>query len=183
MPKGLRLAQILQQNFRNNHINRQLVRGRYRGVMEVSMLNSAHRSIEYGDEELSQRFGGRLRVVSKQAVTVWFNQDRIDRLLASYIGTLEGCELIYAIDTSGRQVSSNIHPNAIDGSAYGQDLSQRPYSLSLSVLNNVASHGAFACDAYVSNATQSPCITLMHGATSGSSLLGFVAVDFYPGDE
>ena len=147
------------------------------------MLNSVCRSVEYGDEALSQRFGGRLRVVSKQAVTVWFNHDRIDHLLASYVGTLEGCELIYAIDASGRQVSSNIHPNAIDIGAYGQDLSQRPYTLSLSFLNNVASHGAFACGAYVSQATQSPCVTLMHGVASGPSLLGFIAADFYPGDE
>jgi len=147
------------------------------------MLNSVCRSVEYGNEALSQRFGGRLRVVSKQAVTVWFNHDRIDRLLASYVGTLEGCELIYAIDASGRQVSSNVHPNAIDIGAYGQDLSQRPYTLSLSFLNNVASHGAFACGAYVSQATQSPCVTLMHGVASGPSLLGFVAADFYPGDE
>lgn len=147
------------------------------------MLDSVRTSVEFGDEALTQRFGGRLRVVSKQAVTVWFNHDRIDRLLASYIATLEGCELIYAIDASGRQISSNIYPNTIDTGAYGQDLSRRPYALSLSVLNNVASQGAFACDTYVSQATQIPCVTLMHGVVSESSLLGFVAADFYPGGE
>ncbi len=147
------------------------------------MLNSVRTSTEFGDEALTRRFGGRLRVVSKQAVTVWSDHDRIDRLLASYIATLEGCELIYAIDASGRQVSSNILPDAIDTNAYGQDLSQRPYALSLSFLNNVASQGAFACDAYLSQATQTPCITLMHSVTSESSLLGFIAADFYPGDK
>ncbi len=147
------------------------------------MLDSVRTSIEFGDEALARQFGGRLRVVSKQAVTVWFNHDRIDRLLASYIATLEDCELIYAIDASGRQVSSNILPDTIDTSAYGQDLSQRPYALSLAFLNNVASHGAFACDAYLSQATQSPCVTLMHGVASEDSLLGFIAADFYPGGE
>lgn len=147
------------------------------------MLDSVRTSIEFGDEALTQRYGGRLRVIAKQAVTVWFNQDRLDRLLASYIATLEGCELIYAIDASGRQVSSNILSDAIDTGAYGQDLSQRPYALSLSFLNNVASQGAFACDAYLSQATQSQCVTLMHGVASEDSLLGFIAADFYPGDE
>ncbi len=147
------------------------------------MLDSVRTSIEFGDVALTRQFGGRLRVVAKQAVTVWFNHDRLDRLLASYIATLEGCELIYAIDASGRQVSSNVLPDAIDTGAYGQDLSQRPYALSLSFLNNVASQGAFACDAYLSQATQSQCVTLMHGVASEDSLLGFIAADFYPGDE
>ena len=54
-------------------------------------------------------------------MTVWFNRDRRDGLLASYIGVLDGCELIYAIDEGGRQVSSNIHVDSIDVSAYGQN--------------------------------------------------------------
>ncbi len=147
------------------------------------MLDPVRTSVEFGDEALAQRFGGRLRVISKQAVDVWLDHDRIDRLLASYITTLEGCELLYAIDASGRQVSSNILPNAIDTGAYGQDLSQRPYALSLSFLNNVASRGAFACDTYLNQGTQTPCVTLMHGVISESSLLGYVAADFYPGHE
>jgi len=131
-------------------------------------------------ESLSERFGGRLRVIAKQSVTYWFNQDRLDKLLAQYIGALEGCELLYAIDASGRQVSSNVYPTSIDTGANGQDLSQRPYSVSLSVLSNIARQSAFACDAYISHATSRPCITLMYGVTSESSLMGFVAADFYP---
>jgi len=134
-------------------------------------------------EALSQQFDGRLRVIAKQSVTYWFSRDKLDRLLAGYIGSLEGCELLYAIDQSGLQVSSNIHSTSIDGSAFGQDLSERPYAIRLSVLKNVAAHGAFACDAYVSQTTQRPCITIMYGATSGDSLMGFIAADFYPPED
>lgn len=147
---------------------------------EANMQDSPRDPDERTHEALSQRFGGRLRVVAMQAVTYWFNQDRLDKLLAQYIGSLEGCELIYAIDKSGRQISSNIYSTSIDSSAYGQDLSQRPYAVSLSVLSNVARHRAFACDAYVSQATRRPCVTVLYGVTSKASLMGFIAADFYP---
>jgi hypothetical protein len=147
---------------------------------ETTMVMPMQVRIEQDPEGLSQRFESRLRVIAKQSVTVWFNRDRLDRLLAQYIGVLEGCELLYAIDEGGRQVSSNIHASSINRDAYGQDLSRRPYTVSLSVLKNAAFHGAFWCDPYVSQVTRRECITVMYGVTSGESLLGFIAADFYP---
>jgi hypothetical protein len=147
------------------------------------MHGSPQQTAARNHEVLSQRFNDRLRVIAKQSVTYWFFRDKLDKLLAEYVGTLEGCELIYAIDQSGRQVSSNIHTDSIDTSAFGQDLSNRPYAVSLSVLRNVAIHGAFAGDAYISQATQRPCVTVMYGVTSGDSLMGFIAADFYPAAE
>lgn len=131
---------------------------------------------------LSKRLEGRMRVIAKQSVTVWFNRDRLDRLLAAYVSQLDDCELLYAIDENGRQVSSNIHAQSIDVGACGQDLSQRPYVIRLSVLNNVAAYGAFACGAYTSQATQRPCVTVMYGVTAGESLLGFIAADIHVHD-
>ena len=144
------------------------------------MQELSRKPAEQNHEALSRNFDGRLRVIAKLSVTYWFNQDRLDKLLGQYVGSLEGCELIYAIDEGGRQISSNISSTSTDSSAYGQDLSQRPYAVSLSVLGNVARHGAFACDTYVSHTTQRPCVTVMHVVTSGSSLMGFIAADFYP---
>jgi hypothetical protein len=151
--------------------------------MHPAMLSVMQPKTQQDHEALSQQFDGRLRVIAKQSVTYWFSREKLDRLLAGYIGSLEGCELIYAIDQSGLQVSSNVHSTTIDSSAFGQDLSERPYAIKLSVLKNVAAHGAFACDAYVSQATQRPCITVMYGATSGDSLMGFIAADFYPAEQ
>lgn len=131
-------------------------------------------------EKFSERFDGRLRIIAKSSVPVWFIRERLDRLLADRMTSLEGCELLYAIDIDGRQVSSNVLPESIDQGAYGQDLSSRPYTVRLSVLHNAIYGGAFACDAYVSRVTHRPCVTVMHGVTSGSSLLGFIAADFYP---
>ena len=142
----------------------------------------ARRTSERVRQDLSQRFDGRLRVIARRSVTYWFDRARLDNLLANYVSSLEGCQLVYAIDQSGQQVSSNVSADAIDSGAFGQDLSRRPYAVSLSVLRNVAFHGAFACDTYVSQATQRPCVTVMYGVTCGASLMGFIAADFYPSD-
>lgn len=131
-------------------------------------------------EILRRRFDGRLRVIAMQSIRYWFNQDRLDRMLAQYINTLEGCELIYAIDRSGRQVSSNIFPGRIDAGAFGQDLSDRPCAINVSDLRDIARRGAFACDAYLSKATRRPCVTVMYAVMSESSLMGFIAADFHP---
>lgn len=143
------------------------------------MSESARLYVAEQKSTLSNRLDGRMRVIAKQSVTVWFSRDRLDKLLAGYISQLENCELLYAIDESGRQVSSNIHLDAIDTSAYGQDLSQRPYAISLAVLNNVAGHGAFACGAYTSQVTQRECVTVMYGVSSAASLMGYIAADIH----
>jgi hypothetical protein len=164
------------------HPNRSLAAHRYETV-EATMNTPARKYVAHESSTLSKRLEGRLRVIAKQSVTVWFNRDRLDRLLAEYVSSLDDCELLYAIDESGRQVSSNIYTNTIDGSAYGQDLSQRPYAISLSVLNSVAEQSAFSCGAYTSQATQRLCATVMYGVTSGASLMGYIAADIHLASE
>jgi hypothetical protein len=97
--------------------------------------------------------------------------------VAGGIGSLEACELLYAINADGRRVSGNAHAHSLDPSAYGQDLLRRPYAVSLSVLNNAAVRSAFLCDAYISRVTTRPCVTVLIGVTSGASLIGYIAAD------
>lgn len=140
-------------------------------------------TFEEHHEVIGHEFERRLRVIARQSVAFWFNRDRLDSLLASYVGVLDDCELLYAIDASGRQVSSNILADSIDISAYGQDLSARPYSVSLRVLQDPLKHGAFACRRYTSQASLRPCVTVMYGVSAGASLLGYVAADIQVPDE
>lgn len=141
------------------------------------MLALADNSFDDEHELIGQQYNDRLRVIARQSVTVWFNRDRLDTLLASYIGVLDDCELLYAIDVDGRQISSNIHQKSIDVSAHGQDLSQRPYSISLKVLKDPLDHGAFACRSYISKTTQNPCVTVLYPVSTGATLLGYIAAD------
>ncbi|MGB5324576.1 MAG: hypothetical protein WBN40_04015 [Pseudomonadales bacterium] len=145
--------------------------------MQASLLPSAEEVEFFDGIKLSRQFESRLRVIARQATTVWFNCDRLDRLLAQYVGILENCELIYAIGADGKQLSSNISIHSIDVSAYGQNLSNRPYTVSLSVLNNPAEQGAFACRIYTSQVSLHPCATILYAVTSGSTLLGYIATD------
>jgi len=144
------------------------------------MISSLRDSIEQDYEVLCRRFDTPMRLIARRSIRVWFNRGRLDQLLNENLGVCPHCELIYALDTDGRQVSSNIRAGSADPNAYGQDLSQRPYSVSLSVLNNAAFRGAFLCDAYISQVTGRPCVTVMYGVTSGQSILGFIAADLDP---
>lgn len=141
------------------------------------MTDRPEDSVERDYEALCRRFDAPLRAIAKQATRVWFNRDRLDHVLSEKVHICPNCDLIYAINSEGRQVSSNIYADHIDQSAYGQDLSRRPYAVRLSVLNNPAFRGTFICDAYISHITQRPCVTVMCGITSGASTLGFIAAD------
>lgn len=141
--------------------------------MNGSLQNSVHDD----HDALSSLLDAPLRAIARRALRVWFNRERLDQMLSESIGECPHCELIYAIGPDGRQLSSNVYERKIDTGAYGQDLSRRPYSVTLSVLNNAAYLGAFVCDTYISQVTLRPCMTVMCAVTSGPTVLGFVAAD------
>lgn len=144
------------------------------------MITNLAETDDIGYDALIRCYDTPLRLIARRSVRVWFNQGRLDQVLVENVGACPHCELLYAIDSDGRQVSSNIRPGTLDVAAYGQDLSRRPYAVSLAVLNNAPFQGAFVCDAYISQATGRPCVTVMYGVTSGQSVLGYLAADCDP---
>jgi len=141
------------------------------------MSNSLTDTVQHDDKALCAYFDAPLRELSRRVVRVWFNHERLDEALSKTLQPRLQYDLIYAIDTDGRQISSNVYKDSIDPGAYGQDLSQRPYSVPTAVLNNAAFRGVFVCDAYVSQVTERPCVTVLYGITSGPATLGFIAAD------
>lgn len=144
------------------------------------MAESLRETVHKQTDELRALFHAPLRSIAKRAVRVWFNRERLDGVLSEVIRECFQCDLLYAIDTDGRQVSSNIHERSIDPGAYGQNLSLRPYLITMPLLNNAAFQGAFLCDVYTSQVTRRPCLTVMCGVTSGPTTLGFIAADLDP---
>lgn len=142
------------------------------------MIETLREIVHRQREALQVLFDAPLRALSRRAMRVWFNQQRLDLVMSEGIGELPHCDLIYAIDMSGVQVSSNIHRHSTGTCAYGQDLSRRPYLITMPLLTNTAFQGTFLCDVYISQVTRRPCLTVMCGVTSGTNTLGFIAADF-----
>ena len=141
------------------------------------MTGSLQDSIRDDHEALSALLDQPLRTIARRALKVWFYRERLDQMLVASISECPHCKLLYAIDPNGRQLSSNVYAGTIDEGTCGQDLSQRPYSVTLSVLNNAAYQGTFVCDTYISQVTLRPCVTVMCAVTSGPTVLGFIAAD------
>jgi hypothetical protein len=141
------------------------------------MIELIRKTVYRKQEALVNRFHAPMRVLARRAVRVWFNRGRLDQLLWESFPGFAGCDMIYAIDTRGIQVSSNVCEAAIDRAAYRQDLSDRPYHITIPHLNNAAFQGAFLCEVYVSRLTQCPCVTILRGVTVGTAILGFIAAD------
>lgn len=144
--------------------------------MTASLRETVHKQ----QDALRTLYHAPLRAIARRAVRVWFNRERLDRVLLEAMGDVLQCDLLYAIDTTGQQVSSNVYEHCVDVTAYQQDLSVRPYVVTLPQLHHAAFQGAFLCDVYTSRVTRRPCVTLMCGVTSGPSTLGFIAGDLDP---
>ena len=142
------------------------------------MIEMFQETVNRQREALRVLFDAPLRSLARCVRRFWFNRERLDEVLSAEIGGLPYCDLVYAINTSGVQVSSNIHRESTALCAYGQDLSRRPYLVTMPLLDNTAFRGVFLCDVYISQLTRRPCLTVMCGVTSGSDTLGYVAADF-----
>jgi hypothetical protein len=109
-----------------------------------------------------------------QCATSWHDRDRLDEILRAALADMPVCRLIYAIDTNGSQISSNVGRHGIDRDKYGQNLAHRPYLSSATPYK-----GFLLSDVYLCPPERRSCITAVQPVTDGSSELGFIAADFY----
>ncbi len=103
----------------------------------------------------------------------WNDSDKLDILLQKNIPLLPHCHLIYAVDTDGRLLSSNINADNVDSSWRGADLSDRPY-----LKTSLPYQGYTISQVYISRQTMKFCISAMHPVRNGMTVLGFIAADF-----
>ena len=107
----------------------------------------------------------------------WDDRLRLDDALKQYLVDKpeHHCRLLYVIDKSGVQYSSNISDVIIDDAIIGQDLSDRPY---LQNIKTAESSGVILSDVYIDKQTRRPCITALYMVRNDDELLGYVAADF-----
>ena len=107
----------------------------------------------------------------------WNDRISLDNALKQYLidKPEHHCRLLYVIDKSGVQYSSNISDVIIDDVIIGQDLSDRPYLQNIKTGEN---SGVILSDVYIDKQTRRPCITALYMVRDGNDLLGYVAADF-----
>ncbi|HYA39112.1 MAG TPA: hypothetical protein VEI74_12670, partial [Candidatus Methylomirabilis sp.] len=133
-----------------------------------------HETIKAQRAVLMGRLAAPMAALAQRCAASWRERDRLDEILAEALAHMPVCQLIYAIDPNGIQVSSNVGRQAIESGKYGQNLAHRPY------LSKKASCGGFSLsDVYLSPPERRSCITAVQTVAKGGSILGFVAADFY----
>lgn len=125
-------------------------------------------------QDLAERLAGPLDNLARICASLWWKPAQLDQALVEGRPGIPHCHLLYALDSSGIQVSANAGE---DGPAFelrGQDLSERPY-----LQDNRPSQGPSLSASYLSAATGTPCITALYPVRHGPQLLGYLAADFH----
>jgi hypothetical protein len=104
----------------------------------------------------------------------WHDRQALDAWLAQQFADICCCQLLYVIDTQGRQRSGNISRAGIDPQACGQNLSGRPY------LAGYRQDSDFILsDVYIGRFDRRSCLTALHCIRNqAGELLGYLAADF-----
>jgi hypothetical protein len=127
---------------------------------------------------LSARLGDALVRVAAACAEIWNDTPAdLDRVLAEGLGAISPCNLLYAIDTAGVQLSANVCPGQLDTTVYGQNLSDRPYLAGMRP-DTRPSTGCLLSDVYVSRVTARPCVTAVQAVTQMGRIIGYIAADF-----
>lgn len=132
------------------------------------------KTVEHQRQGLSQFLQRPLYVMAQNAAIVWDDLDLLDRELNQSLSQIPLCQVLYAVNTEGIQVSSNISTLSIDVEKRGQNLSMRPF-----LANAVPRTGMLLSDVYISQLGGGACITAVQPVSKNGTMLGFVAADFY----
>jgi len=130
-------------------------------------------AILYKKAALTQLLEAPLAAIAHHCADVWPDADALDAVLGCHIHDLPNCHLLYALDTDGRQISSNVAPGGVELRWRGQALAERPYQT-----GNLPYKGLVLSSVYVSTISHQPCITALQAVSEDGRLFGFIAADF-----
>ena len=112
--------------------------------------------------------------LSKQCTALWSDLEGLDQLLSKHFNSIPYCQLLYIIDKFGKQITSNVSAQVIDPQYREQDLSRRPYSVSLYPKRHF-----MLSSVYISQTNRRPCMSAVHPIISNEQqFLGFLVADF-----
>lgn len=115
-----------------------------------------------------------LEPIAERCACAWDDADILDRVLRESLADIPCCQLLYAIDGDGRQLSANVGKSGADVTARGQNLSGRPY-----LSGYAAGRDFLLSDVYISRFTRRSCMTALQRVYGAQSVaLGCLAADF-----
>lgn len=114
-----------------------------------------------------------LMALAEQCALEWHDADKLDAILLDGIHNLSHCSLIFAVDTRGILISSNVESNCLDAQWRGTDLTDRPF-----LQSNLPYQGLTISQVYTSRLTMQPTLTVMQAVRHEKEILGFIAADF-----
>ncbi len=114
-----------------------------------------------------------LKGLAEQCATAWQDPDQLDAVLQQGIHQLPNCSLIFAVDTKGILISSNVEGDHLDTQWRGTDLTGRPF-----LQNNLPYQGLTISQVYTSRHTMQPTLSVMQAVRHAEQILGFIAADF-----
>lgn len=117
---------------------------------------------------------GPLQKAAELASYAWHDRAALDAALLEAYRLIPGCKYIYALNTDGVQISSNVAADGLHPEDYGRDRSQRPYMREV-----LPADGFILSQAYISLRTKRPSLTAIQ-LVRGTDwrVLGFVGADF-----
>ncbi|HYA37436.1 MAG TPA: hypothetical protein VEI74_04105, partial [Candidatus Methylomirabilis sp.] len=123
---------------------------------------------------LRERLEPPMAELAVRCAASWSDRNRLDEMLSDALARMPVCQRIYALDTNGIQVSSNLGRHAIDGNQNGPNPAHRSF------LPSAAPRKSFLLsDVYFTPPERRSCITAVQTVTDGLSALGFVVADLF----
>lgn len=133
-----------------------------------------HRSIAEQRQSLTAMMKHPLLVLAQQSVAAWYDREQLDALLLSSLGNIPYCKYLYALDSHGVQISSNISAEGVIEKDFGRDRSHRPYMQQVKVGTSF-----MLSEAYISLRARRPSLTALTTVfDADDNLLGYVGADF-----
>ncbi len=117
---------------------------------------------------------GPLQKTAELCSFAWQERTALDDALAESFGLIPSCKYLYALNTDGIQISSNIAADGRYPNDLGRNRSQRPY-----MREKVPSDGFVLSQAYISMRAKRPSLTAIQLVRGPDwRVLGFVGADF-----
>ena len=131
-------------------------------------------SIAQQRRELLETMQEPLRQLAARCSAVWADRDRLDAVLGEGLPSLTYGRSLYALDTGGIQVSSNVSADGLMPASFGRDRSRRPYMTEVLPLT-----GTLLSEAYISEIGRRPSLSALQIVRDASGkVLGFIGTDF-----